>query len=311
MNGKVYLVGAGPGDPELLTLKALKVLKRADVVLHDELVGAEILVQVPSTARIHNVGKRCGGKSSSQREINSLLIRYALLGLQVVRLKGGDPFIFGRGGEEMQALREGGIEVEVVPGITAALGAAAAIQIPLTYREISSSLVFLTGHHAVGAGSDNWPDAIASDVTVVVYMPGRHYLATAQKLRAAGLSAETPCAIVSRVGSSDERVHKTTLERLPSAPNLPAPALLIVGEVVRFADHRTLHEDFSQFMVRGDQVPQGELFRTIGRGTEERAWWKNIYSNCKPRRRNGVWKKFCVGPTRHFRATSRWPQDWA
>ncbi len=271
MNGKVYLVGAGPGDPELLTLKALKVLKRADVVLHDELVGAEILAQVPSTARIHNVGKRCGGKSTSQREINSLLIQYALLGLQVVRLKGGDPFIFGRGGEEMQALREAGIEVEVVPGITAALGAAAAIQIPLTYREISSSLVFLTGHHAVGASSDNWPDAIASDVTVVVYMPGRDYLATAQKLRAAGLSAETPCAIVSRVGSSDERVHKTTLERLPSAPNLPAPALLIFGEVVRFADHRTLHEDFSQFMVRGDQVPQGELLRTIGRGTEERA----------------------------------------
>src|SRR5438874_834680 len=122
MNGKVYLVGAGPGDPELLTLKALKVLKRADVVLHDELVGAEILTQVPSTARIHNVGKRCGGMSTSQREINSLLIQYALLGLQVVRLKGGDPFIFGRGGEEMQALREAGIEVEVVPGITAALG---------------------------------------------------------------------------------------------------------------------------------------------------------------------------------------------
>src|SRR5437016_2314829 len=202
MNGKVYLVGAGPGDPELLTLKALKVLKRADVVLHDELVG-EILAQVPSTARIQNVGKRCGGKSTSQREINSLLVQYALLGLQVVRLKGGDPFIFGRGGEEMQALREAGIEVEVVPGITAALSAAAAIQIPLTYREISSSLVFLTGHHAVGASSDNWPDAIASDVTVVVYMPGRDYLATAQKLRSAGLSAETPCAIVSR--RSEER----------------------------------------------------------------------------------------------------------
>src|SRR6184192_1706377 len=149
MNGKVYLVGAGPGDPELLTLKALKILKRADVVLHDDLVSMEILAFVPSTARIQNVGKRCGGKSTSQREINSLLIQYALLGLQVVRLKGGDPFIFGRGGEEMQALREGGIEVEVVPGITAALGAAAAIQIPLTYREISSSLVFLTGHHAV------------------------------------------------------------------------------------------------------------------------------------------------------------------
>src|SRR5207249_9145409 len=175
--------------PELLTLKALKILKRADIVLHDELVGAGILAFIPSTARIQNVGKRCGGKSTSQREINSLLIQYALLGLQVVRLKGGDAFIFGRGGEEMQALREAGIEVEVVPGITAALSAAAAIQIPLTYREISSSLVFLTGHHAVGASSDNWPDAIASDVTVVVYMPGRDYLATAQDRKSTRLNS--------------------------------------------------------------------------------------------------------------------------
>ncbi len=190
MNGKVYLVGAGPGDPELLTLKALKVLKRADVVLHDDLVSMEILAFVPSTARIQNVGKRCGGKSTSQREINSLLVQYALLGLQVVRLKGGDPFIFGRGGEEMQALRQAGIEVEVVPGITAALSAAAAIQIPLTYREISSSLVFLTGHQSDDAHSDGWPEAIARDATVVIYMPGRDYLATAQKLRAAGLSNE-------------------------------------------------------------------------------------------------------------------------
>ena len=269
MNGKVYLVGAGPGDPELLTLKALKVLKRADVVLHDELVGAEILAQVPSTARIHNVGKRCGGKSTSQREINSLLIQYALLGLQVVRLKGGDPFIFGRGGEEMQALREAGIEVEVVPGITAALGAAAAIQIPLTYREISSSLVFLTGHHAVGASSDNWPDAIASDVTVVVYMPGRDYLATAQKLRAAGLSAETPCAIVSRVGSHDERAHVTSIGELPSAPRLSAPSLLVVGEVVRFAQHRSLREQFSQFIARNFEASQSELIKTTESGSQE------------------------------------------
>jgi uroporphyrin-III C-methyltransferase len=271
MNGKVYLVGAGPGDPELLTLKALKVLKRADVVLHDELVGAEILAFVPSTARIQNVGKRCGGESTSQREINSLLVQYALLGLQVVRLKGGDPFIFGRGGEEMQALREADIEVEVVPGITAALGAAAAAQIPLTHREISSSLVFLTGHHAGGASSDNWSDAVASDVTVVVYMPGRDYLATAQQLRAAGLSAETPCAIVSRVGSRDERVHKTTVEKLPSEPHVPTPALLIVGEVTRFADHRSLHEQFPQFAAGEAQASQTELLRTSERGSQEQA----------------------------------------
>src|SRR5919109_251285 len=196
MNGKVYLVGAGPGDPEMLTLKALKVLKHADVVLRDELVSAEILAFVPSTARIQNVGKRCGGKSTSQTEINSLLVQYALLGLQVARLKGGDPFIFGRGGEEMQALREAGIEVEVVPGITAALGAAAALQIPLTHRGIGSSIVFLTGHHAENANSDHWPDAIAPNATVVVYMPGHDYGTKAQKLRAAGIAPETPCAIV-------------------------------------------------------------------------------------------------------------------
>src|SRR5262249_34084137 len=124
MKGRVYLVGAGPGDPELLTLKALRVLNRADVVLHDDLVTAAILALVPPTARIQNVGKRCGGRGTSQGQINSLLIQYALLGLQVVRLKSGDPFIFGRGGEELQALREAGIEAEIVPGITAALGAA-------------------------------------------------------------------------------------------------------------------------------------------------------------------------------------------
>jgi len=271
MNGKVYLVGAGPGDPELLTLKALKILKRADVVLYDELVGAEILAFIASAAQIQNVGKRCGGKSTSQREINSLLIQYALLGLQVVRLKGGDPFIFGRGGEEMQALREASIEVDVVPGITAALGAAAAAQIPLTHREISSSLVYLTGHHANEAHSDSWPEVIARDATIVIYMPGHNYSTAAEKLLRAGVPVETPCAIVSRVGSRDEQVHKTTLEKLPSAPSLRTPALLIVGEVVRFADHRTLHEEFSQFVVHEDHVPQGELLRTTGRGTEERA----------------------------------------
>src|SRR5947199_6825383 len=166
MNGKVYLVGAGPGDPELLTLKALKVLKRADVVLHDELVGAEILAQVPSTARIHNVGKRCGGKSTSQREINSLLIQYALLGLQVVRLKGGDPFIFGRGGEEIQALRAAGIQVEVVPGITAAISAAAAIQIPLTYRREALRITFLTAHKAKDAESVDWSVLTDTKMTI-------------------------------------------------------------------------------------------------------------------------------------------------
>ncbi|HEV2717533.1 MAG TPA: uroporphyrinogen-III C-methyltransferase [Terriglobales bacterium] len=257
MNGKVYLVGAGPGDPEMLTLKALKVLKRADVVLHDELVSPEIIAFVPSTARIQNVGKRCGGKSTSQGEINSLLVQYALLGLQVVRLKGGDPFIFGRGGEELQALREAGIEVEVVPGITAALGAAAAVQIPLTHRGIASSLVFLTGHHAENANSDHWPDAIAPNTTVVVYMPGRNYGATAQKLRAAGVAPETPCAIVSHIGSRNESMCQTTIAELASTAALPAPSLLVVGDVVRFAQHRSRGEQFSQFVADRLEALQG------------------------------------------------------
>src|SRR6266550_2567885 len=130
--------------------------------------------------------------------------------------------------------------------------------------------VFLTGHH-VGASSDNWPDAIASDVTVVVYMPGRDYLATAQKLRAAGLSAETPCAIVSRVGSSDERVHVTSIGELPSAPRLSAPSLLVVGEVVRFAQHRSLREQFSQFIARNFEASQSELIKTTESGSQEQA----------------------------------------
>ena len=140
MTGKVYLVGAGPGDPELLTLKAFKLLKLADFVLHDDLIPTEILELVPSSTKLLNVGKRFGNKRISQEEINGLMTQNALLGLQVVRLKSGDPLIFGRAGEEIEALREAGIEVEIVPGITAALGAAASTQIPLTHRKAASAI---------------------------------------------------------------------------------------------------------------------------------------------------------------------------
>src|SRR5947199_2077241 len=165
--GKVFLVGAGPGDPELLTLKAAKVLRSADVVLHDELVSPEILRLLPAQARVVDVGKRCGQKSTPQEQINRLLVEQALLGLQVVRLKGGDPFIFGRGGEELEALRHAGVEVEVVPGITAALGAAAGNQIPLTHREIASTLVLVTGSSKHSRHIANWPDRLPSSGTVV------------------------------------------------------------------------------------------------------------------------------------------------
>lgn len=235
MPGKVFLVGAGPGDPELLTLKALKLLRRADVVLHDDLIGPQILHLVAPSAHVKNVGKRCGQKGITQEEINALLVNYALLDLDVVRLKGGDPLIFGRAGEEMEALRRANIAFEVVPGVTAALGAAAATQIPLTHREIASSLVIIPNHHAKDGRAANWPTQISQNATVVIYMPGYQHQETSQKLRSSGLAGGTPCALISRGASPEQQVHLTTVDSLPSSPNLPAPTLLVVGEVVRLA----------------------------------------------------------------------------
>jgi len=151
MTGKVFLVGGGPGDPELLTLKAARVLRTAEVVLHDDLVSAEVLRLVPPHALVHNVGKRSGKKNIRQEEINFLMVTLAASGLQVVRLKNGDPLIFGRIGEELAALRRANIDFEIVPGITAALGAAASAKVPLTNRNSSHALVFVTGHSAAGA----------------------------------------------------------------------------------------------------------------------------------------------------------------
>jgi len=245
MKGKVYLVGAGPGDPELLTLKALRVLKNADVVLHDSLVAPEILALVSSTAQVRDVGKRCGRKNITQERINWLLVQYALRGLVVVRLKGGDPLVFGRAGEEIEALRKAEIEFEIVPGVTAALGAAAAAQIPLTHRHFSSAVLFLSGHHATEKNSISWPSRIPSDVTLVIYMPGFDYTSTAQRLLAAGHQPSTACAIISRATSSDQQVHRTTIGELFVAPLLPTPALLVVGEVVRFAQATEFEALFS------------------------------------------------------------------
>src|SRR5450631_159508 len=202
MSGKVYLVGAGPGDPELLTLKALRLLKSADVVLHDELIGPEILKLIPATTLVRNVGKRGGRKNIRQQEIDTLLVQYALLDLQVVRLKGGDPLIFGRAGEEIEALRRANIEFEIVPGISSMLGAAAAVQIPLTHRAFSSSLVVLTGHSsppevssdsiAVDSPKNAWLSRLAPGRTVVVYVPGYEYSTISRHLIAAGLAPATP-----------------------------------------------------------------------------------------------------------------------
>jgi uroporphyrin-III C-methyltransferase len=246
--GKVFLVGAGPGDPDLLTLKAAKALRSADVVLHDELVSADILRLIPATAELVNVGKRAGMKSTPQQEINQLLARYARTGLQVVRLKGGDPFIFGRGGEELEALRQAGIEVEIVPGVTAALGAAAATQIPLTHRDLSSTLILVTGNSKQSDHIANWPDRLPSNATIVVYMPGNDLESLQRRLLSSGVAPGTPFAIISGATTQFEQVHISTVADLSNAQQLPAPKLLVIGEVVRFADHRQLQQQFNEFI---------------------------------------------------------------
>ncbi|MGO9539317.1 MAG: uroporphyrinogen-III C-methyltransferase [Terriglobales bacterium] len=236
MNGKVYLVGAGPGDPELLTLKALRLLRTADVVLHDDLVSPEILKLIPQTAEVRNVGKRCGTKTMRQEEINFLLVTLAASGRHVVRLKSGDPLIFGRAGEEVEALRRSNIQYEIVPGVTSALGAAAAAGIPLTHRQTSSTLVLTAGHRASEHSDENWSSFAGSESTLVIYMPGHDYAEISSRLTSSGFAAETPCAIISRATTPQQQVHRTTISHLHRAPKLAAPTLLVVGEVVKFAD---------------------------------------------------------------------------
>jgi len=235
MKGKVYLVGAGPGDPDLLTVRALQLLKSADAVLYDDLVSTEILKLVSPAARLHNVGKRCGAKRVSQKEINFLMTTMGESGLTVVRLKSGDPLIFGRGGEEIEALREANIECEIVPGVTAALGAAAAVQIPLTHRHVSHALVFLTGHAADDSEHAGWKQLVASGATFVIYMPGQNYAELAAQLMSAGLREETPCAVVSAATIPNQKVALSVLRELSGVRHFPTPGLLLVGEVVGFA----------------------------------------------------------------------------
>ncbi|MGB8478741.1 MAG: uroporphyrinogen-III C-methyltransferase [Acidobacteriaceae bacterium] len=238
MTGKVYLVGAGPGDPELLTLRAARILGEAEVVLHDGLVSGEI-VKLARQAEIIDAGKRCGNnKRVTQEQINAMLVEHARRGRIVVRLKGGDPLIFGRAGEEIAALQAAGIAYEIVPGVTTASCAAAAAGISLTCRSGASSLVFLPGHGGQDKSKNDWPDlnpkgSDAPDVTVAVYMPGTDYASLRDRLLAAGMAPSTPCLLVSGVGTDASLSHRTTVGELSSAPELLAPKILLAGEVVR------------------------------------------------------------------------------
>ena len=227
--GKVYLIGAGPGDPELLTVKAAKLLARATIVLHDSLVSREILQLIPRSAEIIDVGKRCGKKLLTQEEINALLIAASHSHQSVIRLKGGDPLIFGRAGEEMEALREAGVSFEVVPGITAALGAAAAAGISLTDRRAASQILISTFSRNTDDVMD-W-SSITSTTTLALYMPGPDYAEVARRLLDAGLPSNLPCVIVSNATTPQQQMRWSSLSRLLHEDTLPAPALLVIGRV--------------------------------------------------------------------------------
>ena len=230
MMGKVYLIGAGPGDPELLTLKAARLLARAEVVLHDALVSKEVLALISRDAEVIDAGKRAGRKLLTQKEINALLISYAETRATVVRLKGGDPSIFGRAGEEIEALRKAGIEYEIVPGITAALGAAAAAGISLTDRRVASQILITTFSRGSDGSVMDW-GCVTSTTTLVLYMPGADYAEVSERLLEGGLPVDLPCAIVSNATGSQQQVRWSSVGRLASEEKLTAPALLIVGRV--------------------------------------------------------------------------------
>jgi uroporphyrin-III C-methyltransferase len=229
--GTVYLVGAGPGDPDLLTVKALRLLQSAQVILHDDLVPQAILGLAAPHAEILNVGKRCGTKTITQDEINALMIHHSRANRSVVRLKSGDPLVFGRAAEEMAALAEADIPYEIVPGITAAFAAAAAIGCSLTDRNSASNVILSTGHHASSHNQSPLPEI--EDATRVVYMPGRDLHLLAEEWLQQGLPPDFPCAVVSRAAQPGQQVQCTTLGDLGDAKPTAAPSLLIAGWAVR------------------------------------------------------------------------------
>jgi uroporphyrin-III C-methyltransferase len=228
--GKVFLVGAGPGDPELLTVKAQRVLQSADVVLYDSLVGAEVLKVISPFAQRIDIGKRAGRKLLSQDEINSLLVSYARQHKNVVRLKGGDPLLFGRAAEEIRSLREAGLDFEVVPGISAAFGAAAAAKVSLTDRLLASNVLFTTFSRAPEAPLLP-PVGLSPETSIVVYMPGTNYGEVGRWLVDSGLAPETPCLVLSKATLPDQSSRVTNIAALESQQTLPAPSLLLVGRV--------------------------------------------------------------------------------
>jgi uroporphyrin-III C-methyltransferase len=238
MQGRVFLVGAGPGDPDLLTVKAHALIRTAQVILHDDLVSAPILALASPHSMVVNVGKRCGTKNITQSEINRLMIASARRGLSVVRLKSGDPGLFGRLAEERDALESAQVPYEIVPGITAALSAAASLGVSLTDRRTSSRIVVISAHRAHENENEpptDWRSLATNNSTLVIYMPGRNLATLRQELLDAGLDANTPAAIVSAASTPEQREHCTTLAQLDTAPPMPAPTILLISRTLQHA----------------------------------------------------------------------------
>ena len=241
--GTVYLVGAGPGDPDLLTVKAARLLRHADLILHDDLVPHAIISMASAAARVVGVGKRCGRASITQEEIHRLMIEGARAGRSVVRLKSGDPLLFGRAGEELDALRDAHVPVEIVSGVTAASAAAAAIPCSLTDRRSASSILLSTAHTALDEPAHAEP-------TRIVYMPGRDLAKIAHAWQSEGLPQDYPCVLVSHAGQPDQQTVFTTLRELAFTEPGPAPTLLMGGDVfARTAKARTLSTAQSELVA--------------------------------------------------------------
>jgi uroporphyrin-III C-methyltransferase len=237
--GKVYLVGAGPGDPELLTLRAHRLLREAGLVLHDDLVPAEIVALANTKADVVNVGKRCGAKRITQSEINERMIGAVREGVDVVRLKSGDPAIFGRLGEELDALQAAEVDYEIVPGITAGIAAAASLGMSLTDRRTASRLLIASVHHADSKKKDpaprekaDWSGLVRDDTTLILYMPGHGLDVLRNELLAAGLAADTPATIVSHASTNRQQHRHTTLGEIHRLPQMAAPSVLLIGRAL-------------------------------------------------------------------------------
>ncbi len=246
----ISLVGAGPGDPELLTLKAYRLIGAADVIFHDDLVPAAILALADPHAEVVSVAKRCGAKGITQADINSRMIEAARRGLRVVRLHGGDPAIFGRLAEEIDALEEAGVSFEIVPGVSAGSAAAAALSVSLTDRRKSSRVIIVSGHRATKSApfdTTNWKEVARGDATLVIYMPGYHFGPLRDELLATGLSPDVPAVIVSHAAMPGQQHRTATLGTLDRLPRMDPPAVLLIGRALDRARRKSLDSAFLGF----------------------------------------------------------------